>query len=337
VTRPGEYDSDFFTPPQLERSGAEFVFKLCGCEPFSILSTSVPDDTVFSEGDTWEIRGRFFERTSGFNGISLMTCPPQRYTPLVTLRFSHNMSSDTTTVSMVYATDQTGAAMLAGLASDPPINSEVGCDGDEGSVHEALSDVVVGATIADGFGWGTVELPTRVVSEPWANRGPLAEFLDPTDWRAFVLIGTTYSRSITVPSADGAEFVWSDASGVHSGDMNGDGQTNVMDRTVLQSFISANDLIDGVMNGRVPTDGFSVEFFLQDLNYDGFVDCTDMADLGGSGCCPADWNGEDGLTLQDLFDFLEAWFGGQADFNTDGQTSIQDIFDFLTAYFLGCS
>ena len=54
--------------------------------------------------------------------------------------------------------------------------------------------------------------------------------------------------------------------------------------------------------------------------------------------CPADFNGTGGLTVQDIFDFLAAWFSGapSADFNHVGGITVQDIFDFLAAWFAGC-
>ncbi|HVU63802.1 MAG TPA: PQQ-dependent sugar dehydrogenase, partial [Phycisphaerales bacterium] len=63
--------------------------------------------------------------------------------------------------------------------------------------------------------------------------------------------------------------------------------------------------------------------------------------VGSSGpcpACPADFNASGGLDVQDIFDFLNAWFAGdpRADFNGLGGTSVQDIFDFLNAWFAGC-
>jgi hypothetical protein len=54
--------------------------------------------------------------------------------------------------------------------------------------------------------------------------------------------------------------------------------------------------------------------------------------------CPADFNTSGGLTVQDIFDFLSAWFAGApaADFNHTGGITVQDIFDFLAAWFGGC-
>ncbi len=54
--------------------------------------------------------------------------------------------------------------------------------------------------------------------------------------------------------------------------------------------------------------------------------------------CRADINGQGGITVQDIFDFLAAWFAGGAsgDFNGQGGITVQDIFDFLAAWFAGC-
>ncbi|MCC6322530.1 MAG: hypothetical protein IT438_13965 [Phycisphaerales bacterium] len=56
-------------------------------------------------------------------------------------------------------------------------------------------------------------------------------------------------------------------------------------------------------------------------------------------CCRANFNGQSGISVQDLFDFLAAYFANAtgADFNQSGLVSVQDIFDFLAAYFAGCS
>ncbi len=54
--------------------------------------------------------------------------------------------------------------------------------------------------------------------------------------------------------------------------------------------------------------------------------------------CPADFNASGQRSVQDIFDFLAAYFGADpaADFNRSGAVSVQDIFDFLAAYFGPC-
>lgn len=55
-------------------------------------------------------------------------------------------------------------------------------------------------------------------------------------------------------------------------------------------------------------------------------------------CCLANYNGEGGVSIQDLFDFLGGFFSGEpaADINDSGNHTPQDIFDFLAMYFTGC-
>lgn len=54
--------------------------------------------------------------------------------------------------------------------------------------------------------------------------------------------------------------------------------------------------------------------------------------------CPANFNGANGITVQDIFDFLAAWFAAdpRTDFNSQNGVTVQDIFDFLGAWFAGC-
>ena len=55
-------------------------------------------------------------------------------------------------------------------------------------------------------------------------------------------------------------------------------------------------------------------------------------------CCGADYNNNGTIEVQDIFDFLDAWFQQvpASDFNHDGFKNVQDIFDFLSAWFAGC-
>ncbi len=54
--------------------------------------------------------------------------------------------------------------------------------------------------------------------------------------------------------------------------------------------------------------------------------------------CRADFNGVGGVSVQDIFDYLAAWFAGdqRADLDGVGGITAQDLFDFLGAWFAGC-
>ena len=54
--------------------------------------------------------------------------------------------------------------------------------------------------------------------------------------------------------------------------------------------------------------------------------------------CPADYNGSGAVTVQDIFDFLAGWFGGdiRADVDGSGTIGVPDIFDYLAKWFGGC-
>jgi hypothetical protein len=57
------------------------------------------------------------------------------------------------------------------------------------------------------------------------------------------------------------------------------------------------------------------------------------------GRCLADFDGENGVEVVDIFAFLAAWFAQdpRADFNSDGQVQVPDIFEFLSEWFAACT
>ncbi len=59
-----------------------------------------------------------------------------------------------------------------------------------------------------------------------------------------------------------------------------------------------------------------------------------------SPCCRADFNHVNGLSIQDIFDYLNAWFAGSLTTDTEnngaGPLTIQSIFNFLNLWFAGC-
>jgi hypothetical protein len=80
---------------------------------------------------------------------------------------------------------------------------------------------------------------------------------------------------------------------------------------------------------------------IADFNGDGHVTVQDIFDFLAAWFAhdpAADINNSGAVTVQDIFDFLAAWFAGlpSADFNHSGTVTVQDIFDFLAAWFAGC-
>ena len=55
--------------------------------------------------------------------------------------------------------------------------------------------------------------------------------------------------------------------------------------------------------------------------------------------CAADFNRANAVDVQDIFDFLNAWFAGdlRADANASGDLSVQDVFDFIGICMGGCA
>lgn len=62
---------------------------------------------------------------------------------------------------------------------------------------------------------------------------------------------------------------------------------------------------------------------------------------GSMGCptiCAADFNGDNGISVQDVFEFLASYFSNEprADVNASVTLSVEDVFTFLNDYFTGC-
>lgn len=72
--------------------------------------------------------------------------------------------------------------------------------------------------------------------------------------------------------------------------------------------------------------------------WNGSPTCGDTTS-GNLPCCQADFNKVGGITVQDIFDYLAAWFGGSPFTHLagdgTGSPTVQDIFDFLAAWFTG--
>lgn len=81
---------------------------------------------------------------------------------------------------------------------------------------------------------------------------------------------------------------------------------------------------------------FEVHLVLHDLS--GNHATSDAFIVSITPACDGDFNLSGDVGVQDLFDFLTAYFGNslEADVNRSGTLSVQDAFDFLAAFFTPC-
>lgn len=132
-------------------------------------------------------------------------------------------------------------------------------------------------------------------------------------------VGASVSLSVYAASSEAIAYRWRKG-GVDLVD--GPGVTGAAARTLTLSGVDLDDAgeYDVVMTtscGSVTSEPATVGVFI---------------------CRSADFNLDGSVTLQDLFDFLAAYFSGnpRADFNQAGGIGVQDILDFLTSWFIRC-
>lgn len=348
-----DYDANFFSDPQFERSGEDFSIVMCGCHNITIISEDGNADGQFDAGETWIVQSRFFQRAAGYQDASGVFGGSDfgLYDPITELRFSHDITSDTTMVSLVYGLDMLGAAQLAGQA-EQPIDGVIDLIGSHDAVIEAIQDLIDGA---EGLNGGPLSGPNRVLTEQWAGRNA-SDSVDPTKWRVNALFGTAY----TTPQ-DGL-YVWTDVGFDQTrGDFDGDGLFWSVDEALLANEIVQRDGgptdADGVVNGQVQIIGFGTNFDLFDVNGDGVIESADL-----TGLCPGDLSGSvnpnspaygmpDGMVdANDFFFYLDEFATGEdtadltgsldpnsPDFGVpDGTIDANDFFFYLQLFAIGC-
>jgi hypothetical protein len=332
ATGSGDLFESWSHPPQVQLSGADWTLVFCGCFEAVPVYKNNPASPTFCPGSTWIMEGRFFQRTTAYKGASTMTggSQPGLYDPIVRVRFRHSIDDDHTTVTLVYALDQTGAAQLTGT---PPQSYNTSVS-DHTSIAEGVSDLIDAAQLSHTPPLDVNSLAYQVTNR-WRGKSILSA-VDVERWRPTFIVGTAYATP-----TDGL-YIWTDVGFANKrGDLNGDGVVNSLDRAIVASAIEENDGAvtdaDGVMDGQVTLPIFGSNFSLYDIDGDGIIGPLDLAYFGTS-LCAADFDASGALSVDDIFAFLNAWFSGSlsADFDGSGGLTVQDIFDYLSAWFAGC-
>ncbi len=314
------FDGNFLTQPYVERHGEEFHLCLLGGQfAASDIAIVVGDgDLVFESGETWDITGTWFHRAHGFEPYSFATggAVPGEYSPECVLRFAHDMTTDATTLTLVFPLNNAAAAALRG--GSPQSNNHD--PSDDASVNEALQDLVVSANFIKMYPTGE---PEEALIVGWDGRGP-GGYLQPAAWRVTALLGMSYA-------APGFGFVWTDAwPDVVRGDVNGENGATYDDRDEISEYIDDHDADDGQVDGRVAVPDFPESFNHYDVNHDGVVDVLDTWLVSTEG----DWDADGDVDLMDFagFQVCNGWSAGAGspscglvDLNADGGVDLRDF------------
>gem|GEM_PF-613745 len=321
-----DYDGVFLTQPSIEESGAEFALILCGCFEPTLITQTGDMDGHLDPGESMIVRGRFFERmqavapfAGSFGGSDFGL-----YDPEIDLLFTHDLATDTTTVSFVFALDQLGAAILTGEPQQPMDFSLFS----HTSLAEAVNDLIF---TAEGFLGPVTDPAVFELIREWQGGSPVGNTLDVTKWDVHALIGTSYLNQ-----GAGALYVWTDAGfDAPFGNMVADSFIDMADLDAITATIAAMDGgpadADATINGAVVITNFGPNFNLHDLTNDGVIDAADLAAFPPFS---ADLNGDGRINGSDISFILNAWGNpsSPADLNGDGTVNGADISFILSSW-----
>jgi len=325
-----DYNAAFGTGRQFQRSGADFAVTFCGCFPVTVVQRIGNGGAEFGPGDTWIVRGRFFQRSGGYDEASAAFggSLPQRYDPLVNLRFSHNAASNRTTVTLIYPLTMLGASIMTGEPEQAPDYNVA----NHTSIEEALLDIIAGAS-------KPLSTCAQTLSSGWIGQTPSSS-LDPTRWRSTAIVGTAY------PTPQAALYFWTDVAFTQRfGDLTADGRVTATDALAHDFTIAALDGgpldLDDLVNSAVVIQNFGPNFHLADLDGNGVIDAADRFPIYSMTI--GDFNGDCQVNGADL-SVLLANFGLSAsgqnpiagDANGDDRVDAADLSVLLGNFGGGC-
>jgi hypothetical protein len=253
------------------------------------------------------------------------------------------------------------------------VNGKVGSDTSKDAVVIVDGAVVVqkGSVLA-GSGFtspvGAISEAFMELSGDWYVRGSNSE-ATPTHWVAKngVVVATS-GASITPGSSEhwktGSSTPFLDVRGNNAGNYilvgNTDNATATLASVLVLNGVRVvtrlSDPVD-VGDGVTPANSLFVHSPFQTngtFNNDGYyyffsrLKATAAGTTGASGsnnasllrvfACPPDYDQSGGLSVQDIFAFLNGWFANSiaADFDHSGDLAVLDIFAFLNGWFTGC-
>ncbi len=313
-----DFDSDFYSPPFVERSGEEFHLALFdeGLTAVTIEELVGNSDSIFEEGETWNVHGAMLHLAHGFEPFLAGT---GQYTPATVVQFHHDTTADETRVSLVFPLTNAAAGMMVGAAPERlDFNTS-----NQSSILEALFVLNLSAQFVTYCPTG---MPGEDLILGWFGQSPW-DYLAPTAWRVTALLGTCSDTA----DPGGLHYVWTDVyPDVVRGDIDGNGLAGNDDRQTILDYIYSADTCPGEPCGEIIITGFAEDFSLYDINQNGVINGIDVMLVSepGDGDLDGDVDLADFARLQTCFsdDLVESEAPVCAlfDLDTDQAVTLED-------------
>jgi beta-glucanase (GH16 family) len=157
------------------------------------------------------------------------------------------------------------------------------------------------------------------------------------NWTATARVRHASASRLTAGNFADLKIEWYDRTGAALG---------TSGTTAINTASAVDTTINVSVNGVAPANTARARIavvFVQPTNGAGAVQVDQVTGTFASPpttpVCPGDINGDGGVSVQDIFNYLNLWFAGDAfaDVNERDGVTVQDIFDFLEQWFGGCA